>query len=116
MPGLPRRTAGPKRKPMRQERMRKGATPGNLSRVECRPNYKVIQRPAMADRYHAFSIEDLRRIAKKRLPQAVFDFFDGGAEDEVTLRENRAAFERVRLPPQVLGNRAKGGTSPSVLR
>jgi isopentenyl diphosphate isomerase/L-lactate dehydrogenase-like FMN-dependent dehydrogenase len=51
----------------------------------------------MADLSHAFSIEDLRRIAKKRLPQAIFDFFDGGAEDEVTLWENRAAFERVRL-------------------
>jgi (S)-mandelate dehydrogenase len=56
----------------------------------------------MADLSHAFSIEDLRRIAKKRLPQAIFDFFDGGAEDEVTLRENRAAFERVRLLPRVL--------------
>jgi len=65
----------------------------------------------MADLSHAFSIEDLRRIAKKRLPQAVFDFFDGGAEDEVTLRENRAAFERVRLLPKVLVNVAKVDTT-----
>ena len=48
------------------------------------------------------NIEDLRRLARSRLPRAVFDFFDGGAEDETTLRGNRAAFERVRLLPRVL--------------
>jgi len=50
----------------------------------------------------AVNIEDLRRMAKSRLPRSVFDFFDGGAEDETTLRGNRAAFERVRLLPRVL--------------
>jgi len=50
----------------------------------------------------AVSIEDLRRMARRRLPRAIFDFFDGGAEDEGTLRDNRAAFERVRLLPKVL--------------
>jgi (S)-mandelate dehydrogenase len=50
----------------------------------------------------AVNIEDLRRMAKRRLPRSVFDFFDGGAEDETTLRGNRAAFERVRLLPKVL--------------
>src|SRR3954470_10327276 len=53
------------------------------------------------------SIEDLRQVARRRLPRAIFDFFDGGAEDEVTLRETRAAFERVRLYPRVLVNVAK---------
>ena len=65
----------------------------------------------MTDLSHAYSIEDLRRIAKRRLPQAIFDFFDGGAEDEVTLRENRAAFERVRLLPKVLVDVAEVETS-----
>ena len=55
----------------------------------------------------ALNIEDLRLLTKRRLPRAIFDFFDGGAEDEVTLRENRAAFERVRLLPQVLVNVAQ---------
>ena len=50
----------------------------------------------------AISIEDLRRLAQRRLPRSVFDFFEGGAEDETTLRGNRAAFERVRLRPKVL--------------
>jgi len=50
----------------------------------------------------AVNIEDLRRLARARLPRSVFDFFDGGAEDETTLAGNRAAFERVRLLPKVL--------------
>jgi (S)-mandelate dehydrogenase len=61
----------------------------------------------MADLNQVVSIEDLRAMARRRLPRAIFDFFDGGAEDEVTLRENRAAFERVRLLPKVLVNVAK---------
>lgn len=50
----------------------------------------------------ALSIAELRRQAQRRLPRSVFDFIDGGAEDEHTLRDNRAAFERVRLLPRVL--------------
>jgi (S)-mandelate dehydrogenase len=61
----------------------------------------------MADLSQALNIEDLRGMARRRLPRAIFDFFDGGAEDEVTLRENRAAFERVRLLPKVLVNVAQ---------
>jgi isopentenyl diphosphate isomerase/L-lactate dehydrogenase-like FMN-dependent dehydrogenase len=56
----------------------------------------------MPDPTRAYSIADLRRMAEHRLPRAIFDFFDGGAEDELTLRDNRAAFERVRLAPRVL--------------
>jgi L-lactate dehydrogenase (cytochrome) len=41
---------------------------------------------------HAVNIADLRRLAQKRLPKAVFDYLDGGADDEVTLRENCRAF------------------------
>lgn len=59
----------------------------------------------------AVNIEDLRRLARRRLPRAIFDFFDGGAEDEVTLRENRAAFERIRLLPKVLVNVAQVDTT-----
>jgi len=58
-PGLP----GPRNQPA----MPKGLTHGSLSRV--------------------INIEDLRRLARRRLPQVVFDYVDGGAEGEVTLRE-----------------------------
>jgi len=46
------------------------------------------------------NIEDLRRVAKRRLPRVVFDYIDGGAEDEWTLRANRRAFEAVTLRPR----------------
>ena len=50
----------------------------------------------------AYSIADLRRIARRRLPLALFDFVDGGAEDEVTLGRNREAYGRLELRPRVL--------------
>lgn len=46
------------------------------------------------------NIEDLRRRAARRLPRAVFDYIDGGADGEVTLQQNCAAFERVALRPR----------------
>src|SRR5438034_10325436 len=78
-----------------QRQKRTDATLGCLSEVECCANY-------MADLSRAINIEDLRQLARRRLPRAILDFFAGGAEAEVTLRENRAAFERVRLLPRVL--------------
>ena len=63
----------------------------------------------------AYSIEDLRGLARKRLPRAVFDFFDGGSEDEGTLRDNRAAFQRVRLFPKVLVDVSKVDTRTTLL-
>ena len=46
------------------------------------------------------SIDDLRKSAERRLPRVVFDYLDGGAEGEVTLRENRRAFELVTFRPR----------------
>jgi L-lactate dehydrogenase (cytochrome) len=46
------------------------------------------------------NITDLRRIAKRRLPRVVFDYIDGGADGEVTLRENCRAFETVTFRPR----------------
>src|SRR6266536_386707 len=57
------------------------------------------------------NIEDLRRAAKRRLPRVVFDYIDGGAEDEWTLRENCRAFEQVTFRP-----RCAVATTPSDLR
>jgi (S)-mandelate dehydrogenase len=50
----------------------------------------------------AINIEDLRAIARRRVPRFVFTYVDGGAEDEVTLRGNREAFTRLRLRPRTL--------------
>src|SRR5436305_9314859 len=50
----------------------------------------------------AASVEDLRRIAKRRLPGGVFDYIDGGAEDERTLDANQTAYAAVTFRPRVL--------------
>ena len=46
------------------------------------------------------NIADLRRLAKKRLPRLVFDYIEGGAEDEITMRDNRRAFVELRFRPR----------------
>jgi L-lactate dehydrogenase (cytochrome) len=46
------------------------------------------------------NIEDLRRLAERRLPRVVFDYIDGGAEAELTLRANCRAFEAVTFRPR----------------
>ena len=50
----------------------------------------------------AASIEDLRHLAKRRIPRFAFDLVDGGAESERNLRRNVAAFEEVLLTPRYL--------------
>jgi len=74
-----------------------------------------VSRSASARVLRAWNIEDLRGLAKERLPRAIFDFFDGAAEDETTLRENRAAFERVRIAPRMLTGVAQIDTSANIL-
>lgn len=48
------------------------------------------------------NVEEARRAARRRLPRMIFDFVDGGAEDEVTLSRNRSAFARIGLVPRAL--------------
>jgi isopentenyl diphosphate isomerase/L-lactate dehydrogenase-like FMN-dependent dehydrogenase len=64
--------------------------------------HEHITRGAMArlNSPRIVNIEDLRRMARRRLPRAVFDYMDGGAGDEVTLRENCHAFQEVVLRPR----------------
>jgi L-lactate dehydrogenase (cytochrome) len=54
----------------------------------------------MADLSRIVNIADLRRVAERRLPRAVFDYIDGGADAEVTLRENCQAFDRLTFRPR----------------
>src|SRR5258706_5161278 len=55
----------------------------------------------------ALNNHDMREMAKKRLPKWLFEFVDRDTEDEVALRNNRAAFERIKLKTQVLVNVSK---------
>ena len=58
-----------------------------------------------------YSIGDLARLARRRVPRSVFDFYAGGAEDERTLAANRAAYERFRFAPHVLADVADVSTA-----
>ncbi|WP_301147598.1 alpha-hydroxy acid oxidase [Mycobacterium simiae] len=63
-----------------------------------RPQWDATQRRVDA----AFTIEDLRRIAKRRTPKAAFDYTDGGAEDELSMVRARQAFRDVEFHPTIL--------------
>src|SRR4051812_49104263 len=59
----------------------------------------------------ALNVHDLREMAKKRLPKWLFEFVDRGTEDELAMRNNRAAFERIKFKTQVLVDVSKRDTS-----
>jgi (S)-mandelate dehydrogenase len=64
----------------------------------------VTQRSYYAGRdvRRASTIEELRRVAMQRVPRFVFEYVEGGAEDEVSLRRNRDVFERITWLPRTL--------------
>jgi len=57
-------------------------------------SYRAVASP------HVVSIEDFRPVARRRVPRPVFDYLDGGAEGEVTLRENCRIFNDVTFRPR----------------
>ena len=62
-----------------------------------------VERDPVARRLaRGVNVADLRRIARRRLPRGVFDYIDGGAEDERTLAANVAAYARIGFRPRVL--------------
>ncbi|WP_368517753.1 alpha-hydroxy-acid oxidizing protein [Rhizobium sp.] len=50
------------------------------------------------------NVEEYRRKARRLLPRFVFDYLDGGSEDEVALKENLRAFEAIKMTPRLLNN------------
>ena len=63
---------------------------------------------------NAVNIEDLHRMAKRRLPKIAFDFIEGGLEDERGLERNTAAFHQHRLLPRYLVDVSKRDQSASL--
>src|SRR5919198_4645252 len=61
------------------------------------------------------SIEDLARLARRRLPSGARAYLEGGGEDEYPLRRNRAAFDELELLPHVLEDVSHVDTSATVL-
>lgn len=61
------------------------------------------------------NLDELEGLARARLPRMAFDYIAGGADDEWTLRENRAAFERLQLIPRVLVDVANRDLATTIL-
>ncbi len=60
------------------------------------------------------SVEDYRRRAKRQVPKMIWAYVDGGADDEITLRENQAALRRLRLRARVLTGHRRRDLSTTV--
>ena len=63
----------------------------------------------------AASIEDLRKMARRRLPGGVFDYIDGGAEDEVAMDRNTRGFRDMEFVPRVLRDMGNVDTTGTIL-
>jgi L-lactate dehydrogenase (cytochrome) len=68
---------------------------------------KPVLNPVRRRLANAYTIEDLRRIAKRTTPRAAFDYTDGAAEDELSLTRARQAFRDVELRPSILRDVSK---------
>lgn len=77
-----------------------------------------FRRPAMSRQTRvraAATIWDLRRLARRRVPRAVFDYADGAAEAELSLARSREVFDRIEFRPRVLRDVAVVDTSTPIL-
>ena len=78
--------------------------------------FKSFERNSVERRLaYAANVEDLRKIAKRRLPGGVFDYIDGAAEDERTLAANAEAFASTTFSPRVLRGLSSIDTSATIL-
>lgn len=77
------------------------------------PKSTIIRRPHRLSR--CFSVADLRELAKRKLPAAIYHYLDGGADDETTLRRNVAAFDDYALVPRTLRDVSAIDTSTRLL-
>ena len=63
----------------------------------------------------AYSIEDLRQLARRKVPKAFFEYADGGSYSESTLRANRADLEAIRLRQRVMVDVSRRSLDTSIL-
>lgn len=71
--------------------------------------------PDLRRMQRAANVEDLRRIARRRLPRGVFDYVDGAAEDEITMERNHTDFHNWEFAPSVLRDVGKIDASAELL-
>ena len=61
------------------------------------------------------SIDDLRNIAKKKIPKFAFEYLDGGCNEDVNLHRNTSELREVQLKPNYLRNHGGSSTKPNYL-
>src|SRR4029079_1214395 len=81
-----------------------------------RPRQGCMTARAPEWKRQAYSIAAMRAMARTALPRPVFDFADGGAEDELTLRRNEKAFAAVELLPRPLHGTSERDLSVTLFR
>jgi isopentenyl diphosphate isomerase/L-lactate dehydrogenase-like FMN-dependent dehydrogenase len=67
------------------------------------------------DKRDLVSVFDFEAAAREKLPRVAYDYYASGASDEITLRENHAAYDRMRLSPRVLRDISKRDLTTTVL-
>jgi 4-hydroxymandelate oxidase len=75
--------------------------PSQLSGAQAQNNVQQSTPTSQAPA-EAVSLSDYEALARERIPHAAYEYISGGAADEITLRWNREAFDRIRLKPQIL--------------
>jgi 4-hydroxymandelate oxidase len=71
--------------------------------------------PASEDAAEVVCLTDFEPLAKERLSYMAWEYFNGGAADEITVRWNREAYQRIRLKPRVLVDVSKLDTRVTIL-
>jgi isopentenyl diphosphate isomerase/L-lactate dehydrogenase-like FMN-dependent dehydrogenase len=61
---------------------------------------QLMASPFRSSLDRVLNIDDLRQLARRRVPDVIFDYIDGGAEAEVTLRDNRRSWDDVLFRPR----------------
>src|SRR5205085_12108205 len=62
----------------------------------------------------ACNIEDLRKMAKKRLPRCIFEYIDGAAEDAIAIQHNREVYRSLKIKNRVLKDVSKRSTAVEI--
>ncbi|HEY4355257.1 MAG TPA: alpha-hydroxy acid oxidase [Acidobacteriaceae bacterium] len=75
----------------------------------------MLSRARAVSSPRVINIEDLRKAAKRHVPRVMFDYIDGGAEAEVTMKQNRAVFDSVSFRPRAAVETARCDLSVKVL-
>jgi 4-hydroxymandelate oxidase len=75
----------------------------------------IAERQNVSEQIEAINLSELEMKARELLPQTAYDYYASGADDEITLRENRVAYERITLLPRMLVNVSERHMSTTAL-